>query len=55
MGKALTAELNKLTEEKAYGPERISDKQGTCLKRKKIPLCAIISKDDNIKVWGIQE
>lgn len=41
----LTAELKKLIEEKAYGPEHVFDKEGTCLNRKKIFLCAVISKD----------
>ena len=45
MWKAITAELKKLIEEKAYGPEHVFDKEGTCLNRKKIFLCAVISKD----------
>lgn len=55
MGKAVTAELKKLIEEKAYGPEHIFEIEGTCLNRKKMSWCAIISKDENVKVWGTQE
>lgn len=55
MGKAITAELKKLIEEKAYEPEHIFDKEGTCLNRKKMSLCAVISKDENVKVWSTQE
>lgn len=45
MGKAVTAELKKLIEEKACGPEHIFD-EGTCLNRKKRLSYAIFSKEE---------
>ena len=46
MGKAVTAELKKLIEEKACGPEHIFDEEGTCLNRKKMLSYAVFSKEE---------
>lgn len=44
--KAVNSWAKKLIEEKACEPEYVSDEKGTCLNRKKMPLYAIISKDE---------
>lgn len=47
MGKAVTTGLKELTEEKAYGPEHILDKEGTSLNRKKMALLS------HFQIWKV--